>query len=117
MPVTIAVERDEQNRIGRIRLEIADRPGSAEMIEFPAEVPTAGSAAEDPDAVTSGAHLVASLLKRWIAGTLHHRVSLAHMPYYLDEFTFRFNRRKSKAPGLLFTGSYSKPWTPTPPTR
>jgi hypothetical protein len=52
--------------------------------------------------VTPGIHLGASLLKRGIAGTLHHRVSPAHMPYYLDEFTFRFNRRKSKAPGLLF---------------
>ena len=49
-----------------------------------------------------GVHLVASLLKRWIAGTLHQRVSDKHLPYYLDEFTFRFNRRTSRARGLLF---------------
>ena len=49
-----------------------------------------------------GPHLISSLLKRWIAGTLHHRISRQHLPYYLDEFTFRFNRRTSRARGLLF---------------
>lgn len=34
--------------------------------------------------------------------TLHYRLSHRHMPYYLDEFTFRFNRRNSKARGRLF---------------
>ena len=47
-------------------------------------------------------HRVASLLKRWLAGTLHHGQSGAHLPYYLDEFTFRFNRRTSRSRGLLF---------------
>jgi hypothetical protein len=47
-------------------------------------------------------HIVSSLLKRRIAGTHHHRVSDKHLPYYLDEFTFRFNRRKSRARRLLF---------------
>jgi hypothetical protein len=54
------------------------------------------------DAVMPGPHLVSSLLKRWTAGTLHHRVSRQQLPYYLDEFTFRFNRRTSRARGLLF---------------
>jgi hypothetical protein len=45
---------------------------------------------------------VSSLLKRWTAGTLHNRISRQHLPYYLDEFTFRFNRRTSRARGLLF---------------
>jgi hypothetical protein len=49
-----------------------------------------------------GPHLVSSLLKRWIAGTLHYRLSHRHLPYYLDEFAFRFNRRNSKARGMLF---------------
>ena len=65
-------------------------------------VPTPGNTAEDLDAVMPGPHLVSSLLKRWTAGTLHYRISRQHLPYYLDEFTFRFNRRKSKARGLLF---------------
>jgi hypothetical protein len=49
-----------------------------------------------------GVHLVASLLKRWIAGTLQHHVSRQHLPYYLDEYAFRFNRRTSRARGMLF---------------
>ena len=49
-----------------------------------------------------GVHRVASLLKRWIAGTLHQGISTKHLDYYLDEFTFRFNRRTSRSRGLLF---------------
>ena len=47
-------------------------------------------------------HLVASLLKRWLIGTHQGGVQHQHLDYYLDEFTFRFNRRRSKACGLLF---------------
>jgi transposase-like protein len=47
-------------------------------------------------------HLVVSLLKRWLLGTLHGRVSPEHLDYYLDEFTFRFNRRTSASRGKLF---------------
>jgi len=38
-------------------------------------------------------HRVVSLLKRWLLGTHQGAVSHAHLDYYLDEFTFRFNRR------------------------
>jgi transposase-like protein len=47
-------------------------------------------------------HRVASLVKRWLMGTLHGSVSPEHLDYYLDEFTFRFNRRNSKSRGKLF---------------
>ncbi len=47
-------------------------------------------------------HRVASLLKRWLLGTHQGRVSGEHLDYYLDEFTFRFNRRRSRSRGLLF---------------
>jgi transposase-like protein len=47
-------------------------------------------------------HRVASLLKRWLLGTHQGAISHRHLPYYLDEFTFRFNRRKSKSRGKLF---------------
>jgi hypothetical protein len=60
-----------------------------------------------------GPHLVSSLLKRWTAGTLHHRISRQQLPYYLDEFTFWFNRRTSRARGLLSTDSSSRPPTAT----
>lgn len=47
-------------------------------------------------------HLVASLLKRWLLGTHQGAVSREHLDYYLDEFTFRFNRRTSASRGKLF---------------
>lgn len=47
-------------------------------------------------------HRVISLLKRWLMGTHQGAVSHKHLDYYLDEFTFRFNRRKSRSRGKLF---------------
>ena len=47
-------------------------------------------------------HKVASLLKRWLLGTHQGGIQHQHLDYYLDEFTFRFNRRRSNARGLLF---------------
>ena len=47
-------------------------------------------------------HRVVSLLKRWLVGTHQGAVSHEHLDYYLDEFTFRFNRRKSRSRGKLF---------------
>lgn len=49
-----------------------------------------------------GVHRVASLLKRWLAGTIQNGLSASQLEYYLDEYTFRFNRRTSKARGLLW---------------
>lgn len=47
-------------------------------------------------------HRVVALLKRWLLGTHQGAVSVAHFDYYLDEFTFRFNRRTSRSRGKLF---------------
>jgi len=47
-------------------------------------------------------HRIAALLKRWILGTHQGAVSHEHLEYYLDEFTFRFNRRRSRNRGKLF---------------
>ncbi len=47
-------------------------------------------------------HQVISLLKRWLLGTHQGAVGYEHLDYYLDEFTFRFNRRKSASRGKLF---------------
>lgn len=47
-------------------------------------------------------HLVASLLKRWLAATYQGKVSKTHLQRYLDEFAFRFNRRKSRYVGKIF---------------
>ena len=47
-------------------------------------------------------HRVVSLLKDWFLGTHQGRVSPDHLDGYLDEFTFRFNRRTSRSRGKLF---------------
>lgn len=54
---------------------------------------------EDPTALV---HRVASLLKRWLLGTHHGRVEETHLVSYLNEFVFRFNRRRSHSRGKLF---------------
>jgi transposase-like protein len=57
---------------------------------------------ESADAILPRVHRVASLLKRWLLGTHQGAVSREHLDYYLDEFTFRFNRRTSRHRGKLF---------------
>lgn len=65
--------------------------------------PTSISASGDPaHVVMPGVHRVASLLKRWLLGTHQGAVRAEHLDYYLDEFTFRFNRRRSRRRGMLF---------------
>lgn len=128
--VAIAVEISGQ-RMGRIRLRrIADSSGSS-LIPFVKEAVEAGSTVitdgwagyakvaeegyvHEPYVVQGKAgddlaltlmphvHRVASLLKRWILGTHQGAVSRGHLDYYLDEFTFRFNRRGSQHRGKLF---------------
>ena len=128
-PVMIAVERTGKRALGRVRLAVAEAPNTNELVEFACQVVEPGStirtdgarvfrkletmgyahdyvtvynSADPAHELLPGVHMVSSLLKRWIAGTHHQRVSDKHLPYYLDEFTFRFNRRKSRARGLLF---------------
>jgi transposase-like protein len=128
IPVQIAVERLGPRKLGRVRFAIATRPGSLELVEFACQVIEPGTTvrtdgarmlrrlaehgyhhepvdvytAEEKDSVLPGVHLIASLLKRWLAGTLHFAVSDKHLAYYLDEYAFRFNRRTSAARGMLF---------------
>lgn len=61
-------------------------------------------------------HVAAALLKRWWLGTFHGSMSPKHMPFYFEEFTFRFNRRKTNGVGritsrLLQMAITSKPIT------
>ena len=129
VPVMIAVEKTGNGRkLGRIRLEVTDRPGTLELVKFAERMVLPGStirtdgaqmlrrlgdkgytheytnaySAPDKADVLPGVHLTASLLKRWLTGTMHFAVAEHQLPYYLDEFTFRFNRRDSKSRGLLF---------------
>jgi transposase-like protein len=56
----------------------------------------------DANEVMPAVHRVASLFKRWWLGTHQGVMAQEHLQAYLNEFTFRFNRRKSRDPGLLF---------------
>ena len=47
-------------------------------------------------------HRVASLLKRWLLGTHQGAIAHGYLQDYLNEFAFRFNRRKSASRGKLF---------------
>ena len=57
---------------------------------------------DDPFALLTNVHRVASLAKRWLLGTHQGSVDDAHLQRYLDEFVFRFNRRTSRSRGLVF---------------
>jgi transposase-like protein len=57
---------------------------------------------EDVGTLLPGVHRVASLSKRWLASTHQGRFDPGHLPGYLNEFVFRFNRRRSQSRGLLF---------------
>ncbi|MEA2424349.1 MAG: hypothetical protein QOH13_759, partial [Thermoleophilaceae bacterium] len=64
--------------------------------------PLAGAAGPDASKLLPGVHKVSSLAKRWLLGTHQGSVDVAHLPSYLNEFVFRFNRRRSRSRGLVF---------------
>ena len=57
---------------------------------------------DDPHKLLPAVHRVASLAKRWLLGTHQGSVDDAHLISYLDEFVFRFNRRRSRSRGMVF---------------
>jgi len=61
-----------------------------------------GPSGQQAHELLPGVHRVASLTQRWLLGTHQGGVKPGHMQAYLDEFTFRFNRRRSHARGMLF---------------
>jgi len=124
--VVIAAQED-QDRIGRIRLcRVPDASGKslhgavAKAVEPSSTVRTDGwsgyngltdlgyvhdvvrKSAEVGENLLPLANRVASLLKRWLLGTHQGAIRPSHLDYYLDEFTFRFNRRTSRSRGKLF---------------
>jgi len=124
--IAVAVEKND-NKIGRIRLAVIKDSSSESLLEFIQNSVETGSAIytdgwkgyndienygykhiiserkkEKKDVTLPKVHLVISLFKRWIMGTLQGSVSNQHMEYYLDEYTFRFNRRTSASRGKLF---------------
>jgi len=122
----IAVEIND-NKIGRIRIGVIDDASSNSLHKFIYEVAekdstivtdgwagynglleegykqkTAIHKKDDKETLLPHVHTIISLLKRWLLGTLQGSFSKDHIVYYYDEFTFRFNRRKSKSRGMLF---------------
>jgi len=57
---------------------------------------------DDPGELLPAVHRVASLAKRWLLGTHQGSVDEAHLASYLNEFVFRFNRRRSRSRGMVF---------------
>ena len=129
VPIAIAVEIQQPKGFGRIRLARIQGPTKESLLPFVREhimpgsqVRTDGSQIYRPlgdegfihdrhvlygseapaHEPLPGVHRVAALLKRWLLGTHHGAIAPKHVDYYLDEFTFRFNRRKSLSRGMLF---------------
>ena len=126
--VAVAVEVDGP-RLGRIRLRRIVNASAKSLMPFVQEAIETGSRVHTdgflgyeplrrhgfkhritflegqsraPSQLLPHVHRVVSLLKRWLLGTHHGAATHEHLDYYLDEFTFRFNRRRSAARGKLF---------------
>ena len=125
----VAVEEKAGKRMGRIRMHRVKDASADSLHPFVCECVAFGSVVHTDDwegysgldkkgykhqvTVLAGrpesasellprVHRVVSLLKRWLGGTHQGAVSHKHLDYYLDEFTFRFNRRTSRYRGKLF---------------
>jgi transposase-like protein len=127
--VAIAVEMKDPKGFGRIRLRHVEDVSAECLVGFISDVVQIGATirtdgwrgyaplkskdfdhkvivmSDSPDpahVLMPGPHRVSALLKRWLAGTYQGAVNNKHLDYYLDEYTFRFNRRTSHSRGLLF---------------
>lgn len=119
--VAVAVEDKEDDGIGRIRLAVVPDASQECLAAFATQTVEPGGTIRTDDWSGYGtlpdvgylhtvvpshelkiAHLAVSLVKRWLVGTHQGAVSHQHLDYYLDEFTFRFNRRRADHRGLLF---------------
>lgn len=130
--VAVAVEVKEPAGFGRCRMAIIADGSAATLHGFIADNVEAGSTVitdgwngylgidkkgyahdrrsqraakmlgEDIRTLLPGVHRVASLVKRWLLSTHQGSVDVDHLASYLDEFCFRFNRRRSRSRGLVF---------------
>ena len=127
--VVIGVELLEgKNQMGRVRMEVVADVSGDSLVGFIKENVEPGSTiitdgwsgfasvgtsgyihiaakkfeVADEKKLLPHVHMIISLLKRWLLGTHQGAVQEMHLQAYLDEFVFRFNRRKSAKRGLLF---------------
>ena len=140
--VLVAVEGNAKKKLGRVRfrcVKTIDQVGVelflTDCVEPGTQVVTDGLSVYDhlkaagydhrPHVQATGGaaareqldhvHLVISLLKRWLAGTHQGAVTPNHLQAYLDEFSFRFNRRLSQHRGKLFYRLMQQAVTTRPP--
>jgi len=73
-----------------------------ESLEYLHEITVMSHSNDQAHVSMPGVHRIAALLKCWILGTHQGSFSQEHLQAYLEEFTFRFNRRLSKNRGLVF---------------
>jgi transposase-like protein len=130
--VAIAVEMRGGNKLGRCRMQVVPdasgetlqtfvkdhvEPGSTVITDgwpsYPGLIKlgykhearnqsAAKARGDDPGELLKGVHRIAALAKRWLLGTHQGSVKNSHLPAYLNEFVFRFNRRSSRYRGMLF---------------
>ncbi len=126
--IVLAAAEKQGRRLGRIRLQVSQDCSSDSLMPFIEQNIETGShiitdgwkgynpiadgnyshqtvywtKSADKSSVLPGVHLVASLLKRVILGTFQGRFETKHLQGYLNEYVFRFNRRRSKSIGKKF---------------
>ncbi len=127
--VAVAVEGDASKMLGRVRFQVIKTHSAEALKTFVTDFVDEGATivtdglksygfidelkynhethvlAGNPSSGDSNlerVHLVISLLKRWMLGTLQGAVTPGHLTEYLNEFAFRFNRRMSTHRGKLF---------------
>jgi transposase-like protein len=128
-PLIVVAAQEDGKRIGRIRMRAIPDASADSLIPFVEDAVEPGSVIhadawlgyvplerkgyiheftflkankKSPSDLLPRMHHVVSLLKRCLLGTHQGAVRREHLGYYLDESTFRFNRRRSQARGLLF---------------
>ena len=125
--VGIAIERTQPKGLGRCRMAILRDASSDSLRSFlienleegatvvtdrwaPYQPATAGlyqhrhqvGSGRVGTQLLPGVHRVSALAKRWLLSTHQGSVDAAHLGNYLNEFVFRFNRRRSRSRGLVF---------------
>lgn len=134
--VVIAVVERKDKIIGRIRLRKIPNVTEETILNFIKDTVEPGSyvetdgfssyrnlnkhgykhrpiAPDDVELALPKAHLVFSNLKSWLRGIFHGSVSPKHLQAYLNEFVFRFNRRRTPMAAfqtLLGLSSNVKRW-------
>ena len=140
--ILVAVEGEAKQKLGRVRFRCVESVNQKTIDSFATDYVELGSLVitdglpvynnlraigfdHRPHVVSTGGevarkeldhvHLVISLVKRWLRGTHQGAVTPGHLQAYLDEFSFRFNRRLSQHRGKLFYRLMQQAVTTRPP--